>query len=76
MPRRIKYNHDESTRMKIRTAQIVNRLQDHFDGKITLTREQIKVADILLKKTLPDLTQVTLEPSKEPFKLKVIWGNE
>lgn len=52
--------HDEKTRNRIRTSQLLNRLHDNAFGKIALTREQLKSIEILLKKSLPDLSSVQL----------------
>lgn len=51
-----KIRHDEETRLKIQASQIVNRLQDHIFGKIELTPTQVRCAEVLLKKTIPDLS--------------------
>jgi hypothetical protein len=45
-------------RDKIRASQLINRLNDHGDGLVEMSPSQIKVAEILLKKVLPDLKQV------------------
>ena len=59
MPARIrKIRHDDQTRLKIQASQIINRLQDHFHGRIELSTTQIKCAEILLRKVLPDLAMV------------------
>lgn len=58
MPARHRLNHNESCREKIRTSQLLNRLQDHAFGRIDLNPCQIKSIEILLKKTLPDLVAV------------------
>ncbi len=55
---RKKLTHDASTRDRIKTSQLVNRLEDHALGKIELTRDQITAISILLKKTLPDLQAI------------------
>lgn len=51
-----KIRHDEETRLKIQATQLVNRLQDHVFGKVELTPTQVRSAEILLKKTIPDLS--------------------
>ena len=53
-----KIRHDDETRAKIKTSQLINRLMDHIDGTIELSASQIRAAEILLKKTLPDLATV------------------
>jgi hypothetical protein len=57
MPARtVKIRHDDQTRAKIQTSQILNRLIDHVVGKVELSTTQVRAAEILLKKVLPDLT--------------------
>ena len=55
-PRIKKIRHDEETRLKIQATQLVNRLQDHVFGKVELSPTQVRSAEILLKKTIPDLS--------------------
>lgn len=63
MPRGVRLNpaHDERTRAKIQTSQILNRLEKCVNGDVVLTSEQIAAARILLSKTLPDLSSVQLK---------------
>lgn len=59
MPARIrKIRHDEDTRTRIKVGNILTRLQKHVDGEIDMSSTQLKAAEILLRKTLPDLTSV------------------
>jgi hypothetical protein len=51
-----KIRHDDETRAKIQTSQIINRLQNHVLGKIDLKPTQVASALGLLKKTIPDLS--------------------
>lgn len=46
-------------REKIRTTQIINRLQDHINGKVEMVPSQVTAALGLLKKRLPDLAAQT-----------------
>ena len=55
---RKKIVHDQNTREKIRVSQLINRLQKHIDGHIELSATQIKGIEILLKKSLPDLSAI------------------
>src|SRR5262245_38352386 len=50
----------DATRAKIRAAYLIRRLQLHVAGKINLSPTQIRAADILLRKIIPDLTQATI----------------
>lgn len=54
-----KVKHDDATREKIKTSQLVNRLTDHAFGKVELQPTQVRAIEILLKKTMPDLAQTT-----------------
>lgn len=54
-------SHDTRTREKIQTSQLINRLQENAFGKIDLTQSQLKSIEILLRKSLPDLTSISLE---------------
>lgn len=58
-------SHDTRTREKIQTSQLVNRLQDNAFGKIELTQAQLKSIEILLRKSLPDLTAISLSGAGE-----------
>lgn len=59
----------EEWKDKIRASQIMNKLYSCVDGKTELTAQQIKAADILLKKIIPDLgRQEIANPPGEAFK--------
>lgn len=58
MPARKKTAHDLKTREKIQTSQLVNRLMKQALGEVELSNMQMKAIEILLRKTLPDLSQV------------------
>lgn len=55
-PRTRKIRHDDETRAKIQTSQLINRLNAHVFGEVELSPTQVRSAEILLKKTLPDLS--------------------
>ena len=56
--RKNKIRHDESTRLKIKSSQLANRLQLHALGGCDMSSTQVRAAEILLRKTTPDLSQV------------------
>ena len=58
MAARKNLSHDAKTRQKIQTSQLVNRLQSFANGQVELSRDQIKAIEVLLKKSLPDLSAV------------------
>lgn len=53
-------HHQDDVREKIQASQIINRLSAHVSGEVELTSTQIRAAEILLKKTLPDLSNVEI----------------
>lgn len=56
MPARTrKVRHDDFTRQRIKTTQLVNRLENHVLGKVEMQSTQVTAALGLLKKSLPDL---------------------
>lgn len=60
MARPINKLHQADVRAKIQASQLINRLTDHAHGKVELTATQIKAIEILLKKSIPDLSSVEL----------------
>jgi hypothetical protein len=48
--------HDDETRARIQVSQIINRLEKHILGLIELSPTQVRSAEILLKKRIPDLS--------------------
>lgn len=52
----------ESWKDKIKASIILNRLNDCVAGKIEMTAQQLKAADIILKKIVPDLARTELQP--------------
>lgn len=61
MPARInKIRHDENTRLKIKVGNIITYLQAHIEGIKELSATQLKACEILLRKSLPDLTSVEI----------------
>lgn len=53
-----KVKHDEDTRLKIKSSQLINFVQNHVLNGAAATKTQISGALGLLKKTLPDLQSV------------------
>lgn len=49
---------DGNWREKIRISMLLNRLEDHAFGKVDLSPTQIKAIEVLLKKSLPDLSAI------------------
>ena len=59
MAARLNKRHSDMVRSKIQATQIINRLQNHIDGIIDLSSTQVRSAEILLNKSVPNLQSVT-----------------
>lgn len=60
--------HQDDVRAKIQASQLVNVLQNHAlsgEGEISPTR--LKAIEILLRKSVPDLSAITLEGGENPL---------
>jgi hypothetical protein len=77
MAARIRARHQDEIREKIRTSQLINRLTDCALGDVELTAQQLKSIEILLKKSLPDLSSVSIEGAGENGEIPVTftWMN-
>ena len=51
---------NEKWKENIRTGMLIKRLHDCAEGSVELTSNQIKAAEILLRKSVPDLKAVEL----------------
>jgi hypothetical protein len=62
MAARINKLHQEDVRAKIQASQLVNVLQNHALGKAKsdIPASRLKAIEILLRKTLPDLSSVEM----------------
>lgn len=69
-----KVKHDDFTREKIRTTQLVNRLEKHALGEISMEPTQVRAIEVLLRKSLPDLSSVTLSGDEDkPVRTVIEW---
>ena len=71
---RLTLEQDARTRAKIQTSQLVNRLSQIANGDADCTPTQLRAAEILLKKSLPDLASI--EHTGEgggPLRLTISW---
>jgi hypothetical protein len=67
--------HQQLIRDKINAALLVERLTECALGSIELTSQQMKAIEILLKKSVPDLSSVEMTGDADaPILLKVITG--
>jgi hypothetical protein len=64
MAARLRKTHQDDVRTKIQVSQLLNVLQNHALGDLEeLSPSRLKAIEILLRKTLPDLSQVEAEVS-------------
>ena len=79
MAERLRKRHQDEIRAKIQTSQLLNVLQNHALGLDSgeLPPSRMRAAEVLLKKSLPDLssTEITGD-SEQPVALKIITGIE
>ena len=77
MAERLRKRHQDEVRTKIQTSQLVNVLQNHALGidEIDISPTRMKAIELLLKKSLPDLssTEITGD-SEQPISIKVVTG--
>jgi hypothetical protein len=67
--------HQQLIRDKINAALLVERLTECALGQLELTSQQMKAIEILLKKSVPDLSAVEMTGDADaPVLLKVITG--
>lgn len=72
---RLHPRHQQEVRAKIQASQIINRLQNHLDGEVELSSTQVKAAEILLRKSIPDLSATELSGDAEnPLRGILSWG--
>lgn len=59
MAARIRKHHQDEIRAKIKASQLINVLQNHALGKTEeLSPSRIKAIEVLLKKSVPDLSSI------------------
>lgn len=61
--RKLKIRHQEDIRRKIQATQLINRLMSNIDGKIQLSPSQVRSIEILLNKSLANLSDVKVDVS-------------
>jgi hypothetical protein len=71
-----KIRHDENTRLKIQAAALINRLSDHAHGKVDLSSTQVRAIEVLLRKILPDLSDVKMEVDSQPITFQLDLGGK
>jgi hypothetical protein len=62
---RLRKFHQDEVRTKIQTSQLINRLTDHALNGPCLDASQVRAIEILMKKTLPDLSAVQVSGDED-----------
>ena len=75
MPARNRPGLSENTRKRIQTTMLVKRLEEHILGDVELSATQVRGIEVLLKKTLPDLSAIHSTSDEEAQTLDE-WLNE
>jgi hypothetical protein len=80
MAERLRKTHQDDVRAKIQTSQLVNRLTDHALGTVELSPTQVRAIEILIKKTLPDMSAVQVSgdednPLEVVTRIELVDGN-
>lgn len=66
--------HQDDVRKKIQASQLINRLTDHALGEIELSNTQVRAIEILLKKTIPDISSIQIQGDADnPLKTVIEW---
>ena len=62
MAARIRKTHQEEVKAKIQASQLINRLNNHIDGKVEMSPTQLDAAKFLLNKVISNApTDSTVE---------------
>ncbi len=80
MAARMRKTHQDDVRAKIQTSQLINRLTEHALGNVELSATQVRAIEVLIKKTLPDLSAVELtgdpeNPVEVVTRIELVDGN-
>ena len=65
MPARLNLRHQQMVRDKIQAIYLINRLQAHAMGEVEMTATQVRAAEALLRKALPDLASLQVDGDGE-----------
>lgn len=65
MAARLNRRHQDFVRDKIQATQLIKRLTNHALGELELTQTQIRAIEILLNKSVPNLSSVELSGNED-----------
>lgn len=72
MAARLRKNHQDDIRTKIKVSHIINKLQANLDGTVKLTAGQIQSAKILLDKTMSNAPQMVAQTTEHSGSIKQV----
>lgn len=65
---------DAEWRKRIQTGVLLKRLQDHVVGDVEMSATQLRAAEILLRKSIPDLSATELTGADNgPVQIAATW---
>jgi hypothetical protein len=70
MPARLNLRHQQMVRDKIQASVLIQRLEAHAMGEVDMTPTQVRSAEVLLKKIVPDLSAVQVDGDGEGGPIK------
>ena len=80
MPRqynkRIRKEHQDDVRRKIQCSQLINRLMQNIEGEIELNSTQVRSIEILMNKSLPNLSDVRMDMTGNKVTFNLSLGSE
>lgn len=59
--RKMRITHQEDVRKKIQCSSLINRLMSHIEGTVQLAPTQVRSIEILLNKSLPNLSDLRVD---------------
>ena len=63
-------------REKIRTTQLINRLQNHALGTVDMSPTQVRATEVMLRKRIPDLSSVSVAGDQEGGPVVITWASD
>ncbi len=65
MAARLNVRHQQMVRDKIQASMIIKRLEGHALGELDMSATQVRAAEVLLKKIVPDLSALQVDGDGE-----------
>ena len=72
MAARLNNRHQASTREKIKVKQLINRLQEHVDGKVKMSATQVRAATFLIEQGIGKAPQPITGEDGGPITVEIV----